>query len=1207
MSVVAHLEDNLLGRRVRVREQSNGHHLRALVLNTPVLRQPGYRENIEPRLHMASNIKHPNVLDCMGLRWAGEKAVVLSVDAPDFEPLSHVLARRRKLDPPQAIEILGKVALALEEAARHGVVHGWLRPDIVLVNAAGEVKVDDLAIPKAPAYLVRESLGGSAATEHYLAPEYLSPDSPADIRTDVFLLGCLLFRMITGEGLVTGYNAYEALHKATSQGCRSLRSVNQDISLDLDSFCSRMTAIDRKDRYDNYRELIDVIEAFGGGAHRGTMRLTRSLPRRRTGGTGPIPRRTGGTGPIPRRAGGTGPIQHHGSTGTRRHQTTGTQRHGRPGTGPIHRTTGTTGTTHGHHTHTHHGHHERRHKQQGGNGLMVGAVIVLLLVFGGVLYLVAGGGSSYLLPGGTATPDQSRDSDDQQSSTPRNSPAPGGGRQAQSTDDGTQPTPRGPASLERARALVRELEASPEDLDLRSRAREAVRAIQTRHPDDFSALWARVNSARTTSQSTSPPAEEDAPEQDQQVADTDATPAGQDRPTPSEDETRAELERLIAEERFGAAGRLATERFADRQHVRRGWLTEIRQRHADARSRVAAEAVATGSTRAARTLLDAAVERWQIQGDDQWAVTVLGRLHGANPDDEQQPDAGPATSGATEAALTPNGLPVALARADAALDQALLRNDDSAAAEALRQISGLDLDPTLAAAPGLKLELWLRRGELLQQAIDARDPRLPVTSPIDQTSWDVIGADRRQLQISKTSGATMGMSWSDVPHDELGRLFSAAVVGEEVPADELALACIANLLSGQPGKAHLLSKRAAEAGFARGDELERLIQLHRERSLLQLLDRATKALRSNDPDQLADAIAQLRKAAGNNPALEPDIARLEKAQEQLQQGGTPALGAGGKDHVTFGALDDLEAFPQRDGSWSISDGRLNNKSDASLERSDCGNARSLNIAFMTPEQTGGMTVQFRGVRLVIDLTAQSFLIDSSQERVPPQNFPFLPHTRHSLHLALAEDGRMRIEINQAEPILIRHGKLTSDLSIVTDTGAQIGIDEIEIRRLGGDDGSDDAGIDPALQEALAKALGLLPLGGAYKDPDSPAIVLPRIASGMSGIGVPIRDNLRGVQFQVVGQGQLIVGLGKEVDGQVTGELQQCELPAVGTPGLQVTVRWSGPDAKRWELLLEMDNAAPNLIEADRPADATHVFIQAKGNARILTSPRLLRP
>ncbi|HEX3134976.1 MAG TPA: protein kinase, partial [Planctomycetota bacterium] len=311
------LDESAQGRRSRVRERSTGRTLRALALSPSLMRQPSYGDNFEAHVRLASQVKHPYILPLVAMTPTRDAVVLFNADPPDYEPLGHVLARRRALAPPHAMGIIRQVALALEEAARHGVVHGWLRPEVVLVSSDGNVFVDEFAVPKNHRFLVRELSGASAATEYYLAPEHLNEDVRSDVRSDIFMLGALMFRMMTGEGLVTGYNAHEALHKVVANGARTLRSIQPGVSRDLDLFCQRLVSAERKDRFQSYREVIETLDKFGGGAKRQTLRLTQSIPSNTPSGGVSQLRRTGtgqlrrtGTGQIPRGLGsGTGQIR----------------------------------------------------------------------------------------------------------------------------------------------------------------------------------------------------------------------------------------------------------------------------------------------------------------------------------------------------------------------------------------------------------------------------------------------------------------------------------------------------------------------------------------------------------------------------------------------------------------------------------------------------------------------------------------------------------------------------------------------------------------------------------------------------------------------------------------------------------------------------------------------------------------------------------
>jgi hypothetical protein len=179
----------------------------------------------------------------------------------------------------------------------------------------------------------------------------------------MFMLGALLFRMLTGEGLVTGYNAHEALHKVVANGARTLRSVQSGVSRDLDLFYQRLVATERKDRYQSYRELIDTLDKFGGGAKRQTLRLTQNI---QAPGTGP--HRRPGTGPV-RRAGGTAQLRRVGTAELPRGLGTATIQRQQPRSGEYQTAS--------------------VRKRDSGNGALVGIMVVLALVLGaGIAYVM---------------------------------------------------------------------------------------------------------------------------------------------------------------------------------------------------------------------------------------------------------------------------------------------------------------------------------------------------------------------------------------------------------------------------------------------------------------------------------------------------------------------------------------------------------------------------------------------------------------------------------------------------------------------------------------------------------------------------------------------------------------------------------------------------------------------------------------------------
>ncbi|MHC5067662.1 MAG: protein kinase domain-containing protein, partial [Planctomycetota bacterium] len=282
-SIVTPLDGNQLGQRVRIRDNSTGGFFRALLLNPAIVARTGYRQLLTSTIDLARQVQHPALIQPIGLREAQGHLVVLTADAPDHEPLSHALSRRGHLQPLQATKILLQLTEALSVASRHGLAHGWLHPDCVLLDPQGRVLIDDLAIPKPSAFLISESMGASAATAHYFAPEQGQGDGIVDLRSDIFQLGALFFLMLTGDGLVTGYSAHEALHKAISSGARSSRTANAEVPREFDALCAQLTQIDRTARPGAYPALLEDIHALADGRRGGTLKLTRAIPQQGSG------------------------------------------------------------------------------------------------------------------------------------------------------------------------------------------------------------------------------------------------------------------------------------------------------------------------------------------------------------------------------------------------------------------------------------------------------------------------------------------------------------------------------------------------------------------------------------------------------------------------------------------------------------------------------------------------------------------------------------------------------------------------------------------------------------------------------------------------------------------------------------------------------------------------------------------------------------
>lgn len=207
----------------------------------------------------ASQITHPNVAAVYDFGEDPEsKLVYLAMEFVEGEPLTAILDREKVVNHIRASDIVSQTADALAAAHSLGILHRDLKPDNVMIGKTRArtdlVKLLDFGIARVMGRETQHftSTGLIVGTPEWMSPEQIAGDK-LDARSDIYTLGLIAFRMLTGEGAFSGATSQEVLLAKMTKSPRRLLDVRSDVAWPepLQAAMDKVLATDPAQRYDD--------------------------------------------------------------------------------------------------------------------------------------------------------------------------------------------------------------------------------------------------------------------------------------------------------------------------------------------------------------------------------------------------------------------------------------------------------------------------------------------------------------------------------------------------------------------------------------------------------------------------------------------------------------------------------------------------------------------------------------------------------------------------------------------------------------------------------------------------------------------------------------------------------------------------------------------------------------------------------------------
>ena len=214
--------------------------------------QPEVVARFEREAEAASAIAHPNVVGVFDVHRLPDGRPYIVGEYLEGQEFGELLDRVGVLEPQIAVRIVRQVCMALDAAHAHGVIHRDMKPENVFLigdPAAPLVKVLDFGISKQDdgrANLTRT--GMVMGTPSYMAPEQARGEK-VDHRADLYAVGAILYRSVTGQPPYDGEDGAMVLTKVLTEDPPRPRDVNPKVLESLELVIQRAMARSPDDRY----------------------------------------------------------------------------------------------------------------------------------------------------------------------------------------------------------------------------------------------------------------------------------------------------------------------------------------------------------------------------------------------------------------------------------------------------------------------------------------------------------------------------------------------------------------------------------------------------------------------------------------------------------------------------------------------------------------------------------------------------------------------------------------------------------------------------------------------------------------------------------------------------------------------------------------------------------------------------------------------
>src|SRR5699024_6678624 len=227
------------------------------VLRPEFANDPEFIERFDREAQAATSLSHPNIVNIYDV---GEENHILYMvmEYVDGLTLKEYIIQNGPLEVDEALDIMKQLTDAIAHAHANGLIHRDIKPQNILMDKFGNVKVTDFGIAIALSATSLTQTNSILGSVHYLSPEQ-ARGGMATKKSDIYSLGIVFYELLTGHLPFSGQSPISIALKHLQNETPSVRSLDESIPQSVENIVLKATAKDPFHRYESVYEMEEAL------------------------------------------------------------------------------------------------------------------------------------------------------------------------------------------------------------------------------------------------------------------------------------------------------------------------------------------------------------------------------------------------------------------------------------------------------------------------------------------------------------------------------------------------------------------------------------------------------------------------------------------------------------------------------------------------------------------------------------------------------------------------------------------------------------------------------------------------------------------------------------------------------------------------------------------------------------------------------------